>query len=129
MIYLDTCILIYATEYPDARGGRVRAALADVDDHAIAVSPLVEMECLVKPLAESNPRLADAYRTVLERCRILDPDRGVYRRAAELRAMFGIRAVDAIHLALAQLSGCEALWTNDERLAKASGGLAVNMLA
>jgi uncharacterized protein len=52
----------------------------------------------------------------------------VYLQAAQLRAHFAIRTPDALHLACAQHHGCEALWTNDDRLMQASHGLARNIL-
>ncbi|MBP8803259.1 MAG: PIN domain-containing protein [Pseudoxanthomonas sp.] len=50
-------------------------------------------------------------------------------QAAHLRAHFGLKTPDALHLAAAQHHRCQALWTNDERLSKAGHGLAVNVLA
>ena len=52
----------------------------------------------------------------------------VYLQAAELRARFGLRTPDALHLACAQHHRCDALWTNDDRLTRASRGLARNVL-
>jgi uncharacterized protein len=52
----------------------------------------------------------------------------VYLQAAELRARFGVKTPDALHLACAQYHRCEALWTNDDRLSQASFGLAHNVL-
>ena len=52
----------------------------------------------------------------------------VYLQAAQLRAHFTLRTPDALHLACAQHHRCEALWTNDNRLAQASHGLALNVL-
>jgi len=52
----------------------------------------------------------------------------VYLHAARLRAHFGLRTPDALHLACAQHHGCDALWTNDDRLAQAAHGLALNLL-
>jgi uncharacterized protein len=53
----------------------------------------------------------------------------VFLQAAQLRAHFGLKTPDALHLACAQHHGCEALWTNDDRLARAGHGLARNNLA
>ena len=53
----------------------------------------------------------------------------VYRNGAILRARFGLRTPDALHLACAQHHGCQALWTNDERLTRAGLGLAKNILS
>ena len=52
----------------------------------------------------------------------------IYLEAAELRARFGLRTPDALHLACAQHHRCDALWTNDGRFGRASGGLARNVL-
>ena len=52
----------------------------------------------------------------------------VFLAAAQLRARFGLRTPDALHLACAQHHGCDALWTNDDRLASAGHGLARNVV-
>lgn len=60
------------------------------------------------------------------------PSPGTPRRArhprGELRARHGLRTPDALHRAVAQLAGCDELWTNDNRLAAAAEGLAVNVV-
>ena len=48
--------------------------------------------------------------------------------AAMLRARWGLKTPDAVHLACAQHHGCDALWTNDDRLARASHGMASDVL-
>jgi len=52
----------------------------------------------------------------------------VYPQAAMLRARFSLKTPDALHLACAQHHRCTPLWTNDNRLAQASHGLAYNIL-
>ncbi|UPL09880.1 type II toxin-antitoxin system VapC family toxin [Microbacterium sufflavum] len=128
MIYLDSCILIYALEDRGTSGAAVRRALAKVDI-AVASSALALQECLVRPLRERNAELRDRYLAMFEHIETVDLDAPVFVRAAELRADFGIKTPDALHLAAAQLSGCTELWTNDKRLAAASHGLAVDVLA
>jgi len=57
-----------------------------------------------------------------------DLDDETFLHAAELRARYGrqgLKTPDALHLAVAQLNRCSALWTNDERFAAASQGLAI----
>ena len=49
----------------------------------------------------------------------------VFRLAAELRGLTGLRTPDAIHLAAARHAGCAALWTNDHRLAAVAGEFGV----
>jgi len=55
---------------------------------------------------------------------MLDAD---FIQAAQLRARFGLRTPDALHLACAQRHQCKALWTNDARLHSASLGLALDI--
>lgn len=125
MIYLDSCIVIYAVEDDGARGDEVRRRLIESADVVVAISPLVILECLVGPLREENLVLHDHYVRALKQFRLLPLEPEHHVRAAELRARHGIRTPDALHLAAAQLHGCDQLWTNDNRMAAAAGGLSV----
>jgi predicted nucleic acid-binding protein len=125
VIYLDSCIVIYAVEDDGARGDAVRGRLVEAADAVVAISPLVTLECLVGPLREENLGLHDHYVRALRQFRQLPLEPEHYVRAAELRARHGIRTPDALHLAAAQLYGCDQLWTNDNRLSSAAGGLSV----
>lgn len=127
VIYLDSCILIYALEDGGERGDTVRAALRDADG-VVASSPLALQECLIGPLRARDLETRDRYLALFERIEVIDLDTRVFIRAAELRADFGIKTPDALHLAAAQLSGCDELWTNDRRLSAASRGLAVDVI-
>ena len=127
MIYLDSCMVIYAVADDGERGSSVRQRLAEAGDQVVAISPLVMLECLVGPLRADNLVLHDHYRRAFEKFRILESGVAEHLRAAELRARHGLRTPDAIHLAIAQLSGCTELWTNDDRLASAAHGLVVRV--
>jgi predicted nucleic acid-binding protein len=129
VIYLDSCVVIYAVEDPGTRGDAVRGRLARAGDEAVAVSPLVAMECLVGPLRRGDLELEARYRTVLALFHQLAVPADVFERAARLRAALGLRTPDAPHLATAQVHGCSALWTDDQRLHAASRGLAVDVVA
>jgi predicted nucleic acid-binding protein len=65
---------------------------------------------------------------LFDRFTLLEMPEPVYLQAAELRGRFGVRTPDALHLACAQHHGCAALWTNDDRMAQVSHGLAANIL-
>lgn len=127
MIYLDSCLVIYALEDAE-RGPLVRELLVRHGTEEFAITPLVRLECLVGPLRSGDVELEDRYRAVLDVFVELPLDRAVFDRAARLRAASSLRTPDALHLAAAQLHGCTALWTNDSRLAAASRGLAVDAL-
>ncbi len=128
MIYLDTCMLIYLYERSDAVGDRARALLHGASGQRLAISPLVKLECLVSPIRNGNFTLIQSYEDLFPKFENLELNEEGFLRAAELRARYGLKTPDALHLAVAQLHHCSALWTNDERLAMASRGLAQQVL-
>lgn len=128
MIYLDSCLVIYAVEDVGDAGRRVRQMVSAAGSEQFAISWLVQMECLVAPLRRADPLLAQRYSDAFEQFVVLGLDQAVYRDAATLRATFGVKAPDALHVAAARAAGCTALWTGDRRLAHASQGLAVAVL-
>lgn len=128
VIYLDSCLLVYAVEDDPVFGPTTKQRLAqaaDTEDAVLAISALVRLECLVGPMRSGDRSLRLRYERALSLLRLLDMPPAVYDGAAELRARYGLRTPDALHLACAQHHGCRALWTNDDRLARASHGLAV----
>jgi uncharacterized protein len=89
-----------------------------------AISPLVKLECLVKPLQTGDLVLHKRYESVFEQLSLLLLGDNVFLQAAQLRSRFGLKTPDALHLACAQANECRSIWTNDDRLARASHGLA-----
>ena len=128
LIYLDACILIYAIEDHPVWAGDVRAALGSAPDARFAVSPLIKMECLVKPLKTGDIAMQRRYEAGLNEFVQLPMTETIFLQAAMLRARFGLKTPDALHLACAQHHGCTELWTNDDRLALAGHGLVRNVL-
>lgn len=129
LIYLDACLVIYAFEQHPQHGDRLFALLDSRPARGFAISSLVKLECLVQPIRSGNVVLQQHYERHLQRFTLLPLNDEVFVQAAQLRARFGVKTPDALHLACAQLHACEALWTNDERLANAAHGLALNVLA
>ena len=127
MIYLDTCLLIYAFEDPQGRGAVVRDAINEQGDREFAISGLVVMECLVGPIKRQDVASRSQYDRYLAEFVPLPIDRPVFVDAAELRAHHGLKTPDALHLAAALSGGCAALWTNDHRFARAAGSFAVTI--
>ena len=129
LIYLDSCLLIYAVERKPLFGDRIIARMAAAAEKHFAISPLVKCECLVAPLRAGDRILDRLYRETFARFISLDMPEAVYVRAAEHRAHAGLKPPDALHLACAEHHRCDELWTNDGRLTQASRGLARDVLA
>lgn len=127
LIYLDSCMFIYAVEEKQRLGERSRAAIEAAGSASFAISSLVKLECLVFPFRQSDRDLEHRFHRVFDSFEMLDIPEAVYLAGAELRAGFGLKTPDALHLACARHHSCEALWTNDDRLNKASRGLARNI--
>ena len=128
LIYLDSCLVIYLVENHPCWGEPVASAIAQAEEARFGISPLIKCECLVGPMKRGDRVLELAYTQLFDQLALLPILDEVYVQAARLRAHFALRAPDALHLACAQHHGYEALWTNDDRLAQASHGLAHNIL-
>jgi len=124
VIYADSNVLIYLIEDKGARGEKIRHRFAAVVDELV-VSPLVIMECRVKPLREGDSMTLRRFDRIFETVHHVEIPRPVFAAAAHLRADFGLKTMDAIHLATAQFHLCDGFWTNDARLKAAAGGLVV----
>jgi uncharacterized protein len=129
LIYLDSCLVIYLIERHARWGQAVAHAIVQAGDARFGISPLVKCECLVGPIKRGDPVLQQSYAELFDQFVALAMPEAVYVQAAGLRARFGLKTPDALHLACAQHHRCEALWTNDDRLARASHGLALNVLS
>ena len=126
VVYPDTCILIYWLErnpdYVDAIVQRLRPAQAAAP--ILVFSELTRLECRVKPLQTGNQIQLAGYDRVFSTpgYRFEGLTRQVFDVATDLRAAHGLKTPDAIHLAAALHFGCDEIWTNDDRLAKAAAG-------
>lgn len=130
MIYIDSCLVIYAVERDDRFGERARSALAEAEE-PIATSPLAVLESLVGPMRDADADADAQLRmwTAFDAFELLPVQPDAYLDAALLRARYrGLRTADALHLGIARQAGCTAFWTNDARLQTASGGLAVDVI-
>ncbi len=106
LIYVDACLLIYLTEDHPHWGTAVARAIKATPDGSFGISPLVKMECLVGPLKRGDTALQHRYESLFDRFIALDMPEAVYLLAARLRARFGLKAPDALHLACAQHHHC-----------------------
>ncbi|MDQ3565325.1 MAG: PIN domain-containing protein [Pseudomonadota bacterium] len=81
------------------------------------------MECRVKPLRDNDADLLGDYdrffEEALNECVALT--RPVLALATDIRARYGFKTPDAIHLAASVTSCCDRFLTNDRRLEHFSG--------
>jgi predicted nucleic acid-binding protein len=92
--------------------------------HFAAVTSVVSlMEIAVRPLRLDRPDIADTYELLLRNyphLRVVDVDRLVARRAAELRATDRLRPADSLQVATALEAGASTFVTNDHALTSLS---------
>jgi predicted nucleic acid-binding protein len=120
-VSLDAAPVIYAVEQVPGFGAAVDARLA-APGVVPVTSELTRLECRVKPLREEDAALLGDFDAFFaDAAVVVALTREVIDRATELRARYGVRTPDAIHLAAAVASGCDVFLTNDRRLAHVPG--------
>lgn len=132
MVFLDANPVIYHLEQPAIWGskasGRIAAFVASGEE--LAITDLVQMECLVGPLKKGDAALVDDFRAFFRSpdVRVLSITTAVADRAALIRATHGFKPLDALHLAAAVEYACVRFFTNDGQL-KAFPDVPVEVLA
>ena len=126
LTYLDSSVLIDAMVSGGPNGDAARAAIESAGAETLATSPLVDLECLVRPIREGNRSRIDSIRETLSRFTHLKIAPRTFALAAHMRAVHGLKTPDALHLATASLGECDEFWTTDSRLLRAMPGFTVN---
>ncbi len=124
-IYLDSVIIIYYLDHlgPTQLRAEQRLKQMAIAADQVAVSELTRMECRVKPIQTGDQAsLADFDRFFASPgLQYVPLTREVYERATEIRARFGFKSIDAIHLAAAVEGACDVFLTNDAQLRRFPG--------
>ena len=116
-LYVDTAPLIYYFEVNAAYIERMDRVFELLASTPVATFSAVHIltEVMVKPLQEGNLELAEEYRDILvngDTYTLVPVTLPIAESAAELRARYNLRTPDALHVASAISSGCDALLTN-----------------
>ena len=122
-VYLDSNLYIYVFEGVETYRTRMVELLSVIDSRDIVViaSELLFTEILPRPVKEGRQDLVERYLDLVRntpRIQLVSVDRSVILRSVHLGAEFGLRSMDALHLATALVHGCETFITNDRRLAR-----------
>jgi predicted nucleic acid-binding protein len=120
IVYCDSAVLIYYLDSAgtfQARATRRLSGLWAAGDVA-AASDLCRLECRVRPMRMGDAAALSRFDTFFTQpgVRILPLTTAVYDRATAVRAGYGYKTIDAIHLAAAVENRCDRFLTNDARL-------------
>ncbi len=122
-IGLDTSIFIYMMEDHPRYGPLARQVFDGIEAEKWkgVTSTITLMELTVRPWQLGHELAAREYEALLSHfpnLTIIDVDKTVARRAAQLRAKYSISPPDALQLATSLNSGAGVFVTNDKRLSK-----------
>jgi predicted nucleic acid-binding protein len=119
---LDTVVWIYEFETNPVFGQVTNVLFRDgfgAGRFRAACSLLSLGELLVQPLARGRLDLADRYRQIITSgpdLIVWEVSRDIIETASSLRARYGIKMLDAIHVASAVVHGADCFITNDQGL-------------
>jgi predicted nucleic acid-binding protein len=126
LVGVDTAAFIYQIECSPVYGevvGPFFAALARREFRAVT-SVISLMEISVRPLRLERPEVADDYEILLltyPNLVVVDVDRSIARRAAELRAQYRLHPADSLQVATALTAGATIFLTNDRTIERVQG--------
>jgi uncharacterized protein len=118
-IYLDACCFIYLVEGTPTWRTAIENRLRAVDSTArLVTSQLSRLECRTRPMRDRDEALLRRYDTLFsaDRVSVVEIGEAIIDRATGLRARYGYKTPDAIHLATGIESCVTAFLTGDVRL-------------
>lgn len=117
-VFLDTAPVVYFVERNQKFFSLVEPIFDAPDNGALEVvtSPVTLAECLIMPLRQAQATLIKDFAELIVNgfgVTCLSIDVGIAERAARLRAQYNLQLLDALQIAMAIESGCDAFLTND----------------
>lgn len=118
VLYVETAPFIYYTERYPVYVAKMRSVFLRIHQSQLEIftSTITLTEVLTKPLKAGDKALVNAYHEMLENTQniiIVPVDNTIANKAAELRAQYNLKTPDALQIATAIESGCDAFLTND----------------
>lgn len=126
LLFLDTAPVIYYVEENPSYSALAEVIFERIDNGSLTAvtSPVTLAECLVVPYRLGlMQRQRDFFDLIVHGSNtvFLPIDHDQARRAAELRAHYSLTLPDALQIAAALATGCEAFLTNDATLKRVTG--------
>ncbi len=118
LLCVETAPFIYYTENRPIYFDKMQA-IFDRMNHGqfeVLCSVITLSETLNKPIESNDQRLINAYNSLFENTygiTLVSVNKSIARRAAGLRARYNLKTPDALHIATALETGCQAFLTND----------------
>ena len=124
-IFLDTAPVVYYVENHPLFADGVEGVIKKLDSKELQgiISPVTLAECLVYPLKSQDKKLQQEFVDFLLRrqsIKMIEIDTEIGLLSARLRAKYNLKLLDALQVATAIRSGCEALLTNDDQFRRVS---------
>ncbi len=123
LVYLDACVVIYLVEGAEPFHTKARdeiKSLMNREGSELITSRISLIECRSNPMRKHDAetlRIYDGF-FAADQMSLADVDAGIIESATRLRAEYGFRTPDAIHLATAIEHGAEVFLTGDTTLSK-----------
>ncbi|MEM7535332.1 MAG: PIN domain-containing protein [Chloroflexota bacterium] len=132
-IGLDTSIFIYYLEKNTRYLSISQQILEEVssDNLQAVISTVTIMELTVQPWRNVQEEVARGYETFLvnfPNLTIMDANREVARKGAQLRAKYNLRPADALQVATTIVGGATVWCTNDKKLKRVAPEIEVIVL-
>ena len=113
MTYLDSCIVISLVTGSAEIRQLLRSESLRQGEPVHCVSGLVRSESLVDPYRRQDIILQRRYQTYFEAVEEVELHPSIWDLAARIRAESRLKLPDALHIAIAEMSGCDVFWTAD----------------
>jgi predicted nucleic acid-binding protein len=119
-LFLDTAPIIYYIQRNVEYFSLVQPIFEKLSNRDLqaVISPITVMECLHKPCQDGMVDLQEYFTDILldEAVIFTATDRSVMLKAIEVRVTYNLKLADAIQVATAITSNCDAFLTGDARL-------------
>ena len=118
-VFLDTSPFIYYLQKNDLFYSKMRLFWEKYADCDYVTSTITITEYLTYPYSQKNLKMVEDFYSFIRGMdiEISNIDREIAEKAAEIRAVYkGFKAMDALQLATACITGCDIFLTNDTQL-------------